>query len=202
MSRQCTAQFLLSCVFPWFEVSPLSVAQTWHWFTSVSTVLPKIKEDAPKSLGLGWEGLWQAPTDPAPPHHYRRWVPVSCWGLWGKGRCAVVFAAWVCRSSRRREHKKWRSYSRNDAGALMSSGPRLRFRVSGFKVSGFSALHFKTFRERAKGNISKNRMFDNPKAQGKIDDAGLNGKFCHQKGILVIFSFSDVSDAFWQCGSS
>lgn len=121
MSRQCTAQLLLSSVFPWFEVSPLSVAQTWHWFTSVNTVLPKIKEDAPESLGLGREGLWQTPTDPLPPLHYRWGVPVSCWGLWGKGRCAVIFAAWVCHSSRRREHNKWRSYSGNDAGALMSS---------------------------------------------------------------------------------
>jgi hypothetical protein len=39
-------------------------------------------------------------------------------------------------------------------------------------------------------------MLDNKKAQDKIDDAGLNGKICHQKRIFIFFSFSDVSDAF------
>ena len=39
-------------------------------------------------------------------------------------------------------------------------------------------------------------MFDNKKAQDKTDDAGLNGKICHQKRIFIFFSFSDVSDAF------
>lgn len=39
------------------------------------------------------------------------------------------------------------------------------------------------------------------KAQNKMDDAGLNGKICQQKRIFIFFSFSDVSNAFWQCES-
>lgn len=95
----------------------------------------------------------------------------------------------VYHSCRQGEHNKWISYSGKDAGAFMSFNWDSETWVPKVSENGQNEAS------------AKIEYLITKKAQDKMDDAGLNGKICQQKRIFIFFSFSDVSNAFWQCES-